>query len=115
MTRTVLKADTAVLDLEDASDYLWRRSPASALRFLEAAEDTFRRLAGRPGIGTPCDFEDLAVPDLRFFPVSRFKKYVVFYREVADGVEILHVLHGSRDIANILADEFGADDEEGEP
>lgn len=33
--------------------------------------------------------------DVRHFPV---KSYVVFYRPLDDGIEVLRVLHGSRDI-----------------
>jgi hypothetical protein len=42
---------------------------------------------------------------------SRFKKYLVFYRPVADGVEIARVLHGARDIYGILAEEFGIEED----
>lgn len=41
---------------------------------------------------------DLA-PRLRSFPVAR---YVLFYRPIDDGVEIVRVLHGSRDIDSIF-------------
>jgi toxin ParE1/3/4 len=34
-------------------------------------------------------------PDLRSFPVGRF---VIFYREVRDGIEIVRVLRGARDL-----------------
>ncbi len=42
------------------------------------------------------------------------------YRSVAGGIEIVRVLRGARDIENILAEEFGieedaGDDETGEP
>ena len=46
-----------------------------------------------------------------FFPVSRFKAHVVFYRPVAGGIEIVRVLHGARDIDGVLAEEFGVDTE----
>jgi hypothetical protein len=36
----------------------------------------------------------------------------VFYRPVADGIEIVRVLHGARDIQSILTDEFAPDDNE---
>ena len=60
-----------------------------------------------PGIGTRYDPEDRLYAELRFFPVSRFKKYLVFYRPVAGGIEVLRVLHGARDLPSILAEDFG--------
>lgn len=36
---------------------------------------------------------------LRSFPVGR---YVIFYRIVQDGVEIVRVLHGARDLDSIF-------------
>jgi toxin ParE1/3/4 len=84
----------------------------TADRFLAAAESTFQRLAGMPGIGTRYELENAAFGELRFFPVSsRFKKYLVFYRAVADGIEIARVLHGARDLPAILAEEFGIEKE----
>jgi len=34
----------------------------------------------------------------RVFPVRGFGKHLVFYRPVEDGIEILRVIHGARDI-----------------
>jgi toxin ParE1/3/4 len=88
-------------------------------RFFAQAEATFARLAGMPGMGTRYDPDEPLYADIRYFPVSRFRNYLVFYRPLPDGVEVLHVLHGARDIASILAEEFGVDaggdDEAGEP
>lgn len=82
----------------------------TARRFLAQAEKTFRRLAGMPGIGAHLDLENPALADLRFFPISHYKKYLVFYRPITDGIEIARVLHGARDIQRILVEEFGAVD-----
>ena len=39
------------------------------------------------------------VPKLRSFPVGN---YVIFYQPISDGVEIVRVLHGSRDIESLF-------------
>jgi toxin ParE1/3/4 len=82
-----------------------------AQRFFVQAEATFTRLAGMPGLGTRYVHEHPALAHVRFFPISRFRKYLVFYRPVGGGVEIVRVLHGARDIAGILAEEFGVDED----
>jgi toxin ParE1/3/4 len=81
-------------------------------RFFAAAEATFARLARTPGMGTRYEPDEPLYADLRYFPVSRFRKYIVFYRPVPGGIEVLRVLHGARDIAGILAEEFGVDADE---
>jgi toxin ParE1/3/4 len=83
-------------------------------RFFAEAEATFARLASMPGMGTRYAPEEPLYADLRDFPVSRFPNYLVFYRPVPDGIEVLHILHGARDIAGILADEFGVDADPGD-
>jgi toxin ParE1/3/4 len=39
------------------------------------------------------------LPGLRSFPIGN---YVVFYREIKDGVDIIRILRGSRDIEAIF-------------
>ena len=78
----------------------------AAQRFFTQAEATFTRLAGMPGIGARYEHEHPALAGVRVFPVSRFKKYLVFYRPVADGIEVLRILHGARDIPDLLAEGF---------
>jgi len=38
-------------------------------------------------------------PELRGFPVGN---YLVFYRPASDGIEIIRVLHGARDIPELF-------------
>lgn len=117
--RRIIKHDRALRDLEHRSDYIYQHNPRAALRFLDAAEATIRHLATSPGIGTSYDPDHPALAELRFFPITRFKNDLVFYRPLADGIEVLRVLHGAQDIHRILTEEFGieegaGDEEDGE-
>jgi toxin ParE1/3/4 len=97
-------------DLVDIFRYYAREAGLRvARRFFAQVEATFTRLAGMPGIGTHYDLDHPALAELRFFPVARFRKYLVFYRPVPGGIEVLRVLHGARDIDSILAEELGVD------
>ena len=104
-------------DLVDIFRYCAREAGLRvAQRFLAEVEAAFTPLAGMPGMGTHYDLDHQALPDLRFFPISRFRMYLAFYRSVPGGIEVLRVLHGARSIAGILAEEFGLDaDAEQEP
>lgn len=105
---------TARRDLVEIVAYLAERSEGSARRFRAEAQATFTRLAGMPGMGTRYEPDEPAYAELRYFPVSKFPLYLVFYRPLPDGIEVVRVLHGSRDIAGVLADDFGIRGDQGE-
>lgn len=107
MSREIHQRAQARGDLVEAVAYLAERSEQAARRFRAQAEATFGRLAASPGIGTSYQPEDPAYAGLRYFPIAKFPKYLVFYRPAANGIEVIRVLHGSRDIAAILEDDLG--------
>ncbi len=90
--------------------YLYERSPEAAERFLEAAEDAFRRLEKMPELGHLWHFAPPQLADVRVWPlVPKFGRYLVFYRPEKNGVEILHVFHSAQNISEILEDEDSDD------
>ncbi len=42
--------------------------------------------------------------DVRKFPVVDFKKFLIFYKVVDDNLEIIRIIHSSRDIPTIFAE-----------
>ncbi len=74
------------------------QSLASANRVLEEIEQKLKLLARHP-------FAGQARPDLQpgvhCFPVGKYD-YVVFYRPQDNGIELLRVLHSSRDIPRVF-------------
>jgi len=112
MSKAIHRRQKARQDLVDIYGCYAREAGLRvARRFFAQAESTFARLADMPGIGSGHEHDHPALAGLRFFPVSRFRKYLVCYRSVADGIEVVRVLHGARDIDVILADEFGFEDD----
>lgn len=85
-------------DLLEIWEYIGRDDQDAADRVIRAAFTTFNLIAANPSIGHSVpDFEDL-----RFFPVSSFRNYLVFYRQIPSGIEIVRVLHGARNLDEIL-------------
>ena len=84
---------SAVTDLEAIHDYIYEDNPNKAKEFVALLRGKCHLLADNP-------FAGRARPeirhDLRSFPVQR---YVIFYRVLDDAVEIVSVLHGSRDVS----------------
>jgi toxin ParE1/3/4 len=83
--------------------------PERAIRFLRAADSTFAMLAGMPGMGTRYEPDEPLYAELRYFPITRHRKFPAFCRPLPDGIVVLRVLHGARDIASVLGEEFRAD------
>jgi toxin ParE1/3/4 len=83
-------------DLQTAARYIKRDNPSAAHGFLEAAYDTFQFLVLHPGVGRRRD--DLGFPDIRSWRVTGFRRYLIFYRQLSDRIQIWRVLHGARDL-----------------
>ena len=39
---------------------------------------------------------------IRMFRLKRFSKHLVFYRPLENGIEVIRVLHGARDIESLF-------------
>ena len=90
-------------DLEDQAYYLaTAASPDIGHRFLVAAHETFALLATQPEMGWHSRLTDPALGSMRVFRVSGFKRTLVLYRPRPDGVEILRVVGGSRNLEALL-------------
>jgi toxin ParE1/3/4 len=80
-------------DLLNIWVYVALDNPEAADRIFQSAENTFNLLADMPGIGTVYWTTNAFLKRLRFFPIKRFQNYIVYYREITDGIEIVRVLH----------------------
>ena len=98
MSGRLIIRPAVVDDLDSISDYLAVQSIDVAERFLDACRDDFRKLADMPGMGRLREFDNPKLIGLRSWPVSGFSNYLIFYRPIETGVEVLQVLHGARDI-----------------
>jgi len=87
-------------DLQTAARYIQRDNPVAAQSFLEAAYDTFEFLARNPGVGRMR--HDLGFPEVRSWRITGFRRYLVFYRELPERIQIWRVLHGMRDLDQLL-------------
>lgn len=87
-------------DLQAAARFIHRDNPEMARLFLEAAYDTFEFLANNPRIGRQRG--DLGFSQIRSWRIDGFHRYLIFYRELPDRIQIWRVLHGSRDLSATL-------------
>lgn len=96
---------TASGDLSEAFAYIGADSVRNADRFLQSARETFLRLAEMPGMGRIYG-QPLAGGDtLRVWHVKGFENWLIFYRPVDGGIEVIRVLHGARDLDSVLEED----------
>lgn len=82
----------ARIDIDGIWDYIAEDSVAQADAFVDRMTAKFKLLAHQPDLGRPRD--DL-MPNLRSFP---FERYIIFHLPISDGIELVRVLHGARDV-----------------
>jgi toxin ParE1/3/4 len=104
MNRRILVHEDAALDLQEHCDYLAQNNRDSVFQFFDAARKTFAALARMPGMGHRYESEEDDLANIRKWAVQGFKKYLIFYRYDEDIVEILRIIHASRDFAPLLKD-----------
>jgi toxin ParE1/3/4 len=90
-------------DILSSAAYLEEHGGAEiAQRFLDATQSTFEALAKMPKLGVLCAFRSPTLRHLRRWPVKGFENWLIFYQPRRNGVEIIHVIHGARDIESLL-------------
>lgn len=92
----IVKSPRAESDLVEIWDFIADDSEARADAFIDRIDRKFVSLASNPGMGR---VRNELMEGIRSFAVGR---YVIFYRSIPKGIEIVRVLHGARDVAGIL-------------
>ena len=77
--------------------YIANNDESAADRFIDLLTHYFRLLGDNPHAGRP---RDELRPGYRSFPVG---EHLIFYRIADPGIQILHVVHGRRDLERLLA------------
>jgi toxin ParE1/3/4 len=83
-------------DLIDIWAYIARDNPDAADRVLDVLDAKSRALAQNPKMGMARD--DIAA-GVRHFPVGN---YLILYREVRGGVEVVRYVHGMRRLQDLV-------------
>lgn len=88
----IIKRPRAISDLAEIWDYIADDSEERADAFIETIDSKLKILASSPKIGR---IRHELMEGVRSWSIGR---YVVFYFPLTNGVEVVRVLHGSRDI-----------------
>jgi toxin ParE1/3/4 len=99
----VLYSDDARDDLYEIWKYIYLQSGSAvtANRVLDQNESRCRTYAENPLLG---ELRPDFAPDVRCFGVYN---YIVFYVPLTDGIEVILVVHGSRDLPRVFRARLG--------
>ena len=96
MSVYVLSPD-ALQDLQDIWDFVALDSANAADQLEDGFFNAFEKLARQPRMGHTRP--DLTERDVRFWPTG---SYLIVYRERPEALQVLAVLHGSRDVPEVI-------------
>ena len=94
----IVRRPKARNDLIEIWDFIADLNEIAADQLLDRVEETLLMLSEHPYIGR--ERSELA-RGLRSF---RVEKYIIFYVPLLDGIDVIRIMHGARDI---LADDIG--------
>ncbi|MGI0492158.1 type II toxin-antitoxin system RelE/ParE family toxin [Alkalinema pantanalense CENA528] len=102
MTRRIIVRPKASQYLDDHFAYIAENNFEAALKFFDLARSTITQLARMPGMGNLYSVENSRLQGLRKWAVKDFKKYLIFYFEWDDSIEVVRILYATQNINSIL-------------
>lgn len=94
--KRIIRSPLAQDDALSIWAYIAADSPRSADRLIDKIDAALNVISQYPGVGR--DRADIR-PGMRTHVVGA---YVILYRELETAVEVVRILHGARDIPNLL-------------
>ena len=105
---SVTVRSSAQRDLIDHFAFIGSHTGEEAARsFLRSAHETFERLAQMPRVGASRRFRNPRFEGVRMWRVGGFPKHLIFYRALSDGIVVLRVVHGARDLEALFDSSAG--------
>ena len=92
----VIQSPEAEADLIEIWEYIAQYNEEAADKLIDTINQKAILLANSPYMG---QVRSELQPSIRSFPVE---KYVLFYRPIENGIELVRIIHGARDIENLF-------------
>jgi toxin ParE1/3/4 len=102
----ILKRESAKRDL--IAQWVWYAENADVQttdRFLNAVDSTASLLARQPDSGLRTFVQKPEIKGIRRFPLlDGFESIILFYLPLTEGIELVRVVHGNRDLDQLLTE-----------
>ena len=102
MNRRIILHEDATIALNEYFNDIAQSSNERALKFFDAARQTFASLAQMPGMGRIHDRQEEDISDIRKWAIKGFKNHLIFYRYNDENIEILRIIYATRDLEPLL-------------
>jgi toxin ParE1/3/4 len=101
MARLIVR-DDADADIDDIAHFIARDNAEAGRRFYDAVLHDFRRLVAMPRIGAKRHARHPQLKNLRSWPIGGYRNYLILYLALDDGIDVLRIVHGARDVERII-------------
>jgi len=103
MPHEIFKRPQAERDIEECFVFIAEDNLDTGVYFLAAVEDSLEQIAKYPLIGKQRNFADKRFQNVRMWRVKGFESYLIFYAVTENQIELIRVLHSSRDIEELFS------------
>ncbi len=103
MPHEIFKRPQAERDIEECFVYIAEDDLDTGVYFLAAVEDSLEQIAKYPLIGKQRNFTDKRFENVRMWRVKGFESYLIFYAVTENQIEMIRLLHSSRDIEDLFS------------
>ncbi len=97
MSGRILRTSNALQDLDELWDYIAQENVTAADKMLDQLQERFELLAANPELGEL----QVLLADGKYRRFC-FRKFVIYYQPLNDGIVLLRILHGARDSERLL-------------
>ncbi len=102
MAYEILKLPQAERDIEECFVFIAENNLDKGVYFLVAVEDSIEQFAKFPFLGNTRNFQNVQFQDVRMWRVKGFENYLIFYSVKDETIEVIRVLHSSRNIDDLF-------------
>src|SRR5258705_6671396 len=95
--RPMAKAAIEAIAVRIAQDNL-----SASIRFTERVQETLNRVLFWPLCGAELRIRIAKLRGLRSYPIRGYRNYIVYYLPRQDGIDVVHVIHGARNLRKVL-------------
>lgn len=100
--RRVYRRPAARVDVLGIFEFIADENPDAAFRFIDAVRSTEEMLLDMPLMAPASVLGLQQFPNMRYRSVSSFDNYLIFYQPMEQGIDVVRVLHGARDLERLL-------------
>ena len=101
MARLLIREE-ADADIDAIARFIANDNLAAGQRFYDAVAHDVLLLAANPFIGAKRQSGNPRLKNLRSWPITGYRNYLVFYLATNEAVDVLRVFHGARDVDRFI-------------